>query len=95
MTMCVTLSAGRAPVVGPADPVHLLLAGGVAGAASRTATAPLDRLKVIVQATGARQGLLEGIRRIHSEGGLWGFWRSNGTNVLKIIGAEIIVSALF
>ena len=31
------------------DPVVTLLAGAVAGCCSRTATAPLDRVKVIVQ----------------------------------------------
>jgi len=66
------------------DPVVTLLAGALAGCCSRTATAPLDRVKVIVQATGANQGLIEGFKRIYYEGGWRAFWRSNGINVVKV-----------
>ncbi|KAM4748010.1 mitochondrial adenyl nucleotide antiporter SLC25A23-like [Rhinophrynus dorsalis] len=64
-----------------------LLAGGVAGAVSRTGTAPLDRLKVLMQVHGSRsQGLsmLRGLRGMIEEGGLRSLWRGNGINVLKI-----------
>eukprot|EP01018_Ginkgo_biloba_P017803 Gb_34319 [translate_table: standard] len=61
-----------------------LIAGGVAGALSRTATAPLDRLKVAlqVQTTGAH--VMPAIKNIFKEGGLLGFFRGNGINVLKV-----------
>ena len=64
-----------------------LVAGGVAGAFSRTATAPLDRLKVILQAQtqGKSSSMLNGLLGIYKEGGLKAFFRGNGTNVLKII----------
>ncbi|CAI9581615.1 unnamed protein product, partial [Staurois parvus] len=64
-----------------------LLAGGVAGAVSRTGTAPLDRLKVLMQVHGSKsQGLsmLRGVKAMIEEGGLRSLWRGNGINVLKI-----------
>ncbi|KAE8620159.1 hypothetical protein XENTR_v10010124 [Xenopus tropicalis] len=62
-----------------------LLAGGVAGAVSRTGTAPLDRLKVLMQVHGS-QGLsiLRGLRVMIEEGGVRSLWRGNGINVIKI-----------
>lgn len=68
----------------------VLVAGGVAGAVSRTATAPFDRLKVLLQA-GARidgrpvAGIVDGMRAIYREGGLAAFFRGNGTNIVKIM----------
>ncbi|KAI2803020.1 hypothetical protein BLOT_007143 [Blomia tropicalis] len=62
-----------------------LIAGGVAGAVSRTATAPLDRLKVFLQVRGAEfNGLGVCLRHMIQEGGVVSLWRGNGINVLKI-----------
>ncbi|XP_027359167.1 calcium-binding mitochondrial carrier protein SCaMC-1-like [Abrus precatorius] len=61
-----------------------LIAGGVAGAASRTTTAPLDRLKVVLQVQTARAHIMPAIKDIWKEGGLLGFYRGNGLNVLKV-----------
>ena len=61
-----------------------LIAGGVAGAASRTATAPLDRLKVIMQVQTSKSGLMLAIKDIWKEGRLPGFFRGNGLNVVKV-----------
>ena len=61
-----------------------LIAGGVAGAASRTATAPLDRLKVVLQIQTTRAQIMPAIKDIWKEGGLLGFFRGNGLNVLKV-----------
>lgn len=61
-----------------------LIAGGVAGAASRTATAPLDRLKVILQVQTARAQIMPAVKDILKEGGLLGFFRGNGLNVMKV-----------
>lgn len=63
-----------------------LVAGGVAGAVSRTCTAPLDRLKVFLQVHGRRQfsSLSSCLRHMLHEGGLKSLWRGNGINVLKI-----------
>lgn len=62
-----------------------LLAGAVAGAVSRTCTAPLDRLKVFLQVRGSEfNSLTLCFRHLLNEGGWRSFWRGNGINVLKI-----------
>lgn len=69
-------------------PAYLInfIAGGVAGAVSRTLTAPLDRLKVLMM-TGnvSGQTVGQGLRSIYAEGGFVAFYRGNGSNVVKII----------
>ncbi|XP_013003761.1 mitochondrial adenyl nucleotide antiporter SLC25A23 isoform X1 [Cavia porcellus] len=64
-----------------------LVAGAVAGAVSRTGTAPLDRLKVFMQVHASktnRLNILGGLRSMVQEGGARSLWRGNGINVLKI-----------
>ncbi|XP_057866389.2 calcium-dependent mitochondrial ATP-magnesium/phosphate carrier protein 2 isoform X1 [Cryptomeria japonica] len=61
-----------------------LIAGGVAGALSRTATAPLDRLKVKLQVQTSGAHVAPAIKDIFREGGVLGFFRGNGINVLKV-----------
>nr|CAD7406548.1 unnamed protein product [Timema poppensis] len=62
-----------------------LVSGGVAGAVSRTCTAPLDRLKVYLQVHGTKTtGIRHCWAHLFQEGGIWSFWRGNGINVLKI-----------
>ncbi|XP_014873893.1 calcium-binding mitochondrial carrier protein SCaMC-1-like isoform X1 [Poecilia latipinna] len=64
-----------------------LVAGAVAGAVSRTGTAPLDRLKVFMQVHSSaanKISLIGGFRQMIVEGGLTSLWRGNGINVLKI-----------
>ncbi|KAF7988470.1 hypothetical protein HCN44_001043 [Aphidius gifuensis] len=62
-----------------------LLSGGIAGAVSRTCTAPLDRIKVYLQVHGTRQcNILSCFKYMLREGGVMSLWRGNGINVLKI-----------
>ncbi|TWW66816.1 Calcium-binding mitochondrial carrier protein SCaMC-2 [Takifugu flavidus] len=65
-----------------------LVAGAGAGAVSRTSTAPLDRLKVLMQVHGSRSktmgGVIGGFTQMIREGGLRSLWRGNGINVIKI-----------
>ncbi|KAK8940039.1 Mitochondrial adenine nucleotide transporter ADNT1 [Platanthera guangdongensis] len=61
-----------------------LIAGGVAGASSRTATAPLDRLKVLMQIQTKRSQIIPAIKDIFKEGRFKGFFRGNGLNVIKV-----------
>ncbi|KAL1812647.1 hypothetical protein ACET3Z_022712 [Daucus carota] len=60
------------------------IAGGVAGAASRTATAPLDRLKVMLQVQTTRASVLPAVKAIWKQGGVFSFFRGNGLNVVKV-----------
>ncbi|THH05020.1 hypothetical protein EW146_g10014 [Bondarzewia mesenterica] len=67
------------------------IAGGVAGAASRTVVSPLERLKIIQQVqprTGdAKQykGVWKSLVRMWQEEGFKGFMRGNGINCVRII----------
>jgi len=67
-------------------PAKLLLAGGVAGAVSRSATAPLDRLKMLLQVHEGQHGMTirSGLRIMSAEGSIKAFFKGNGANVLKI-----------
>lgn len=64
-----------------------LSAGAMAGAVSRTGTAPLDRMKVFMQVHSSKSNkisLVGGFKQMLKEGGLMSLWRGNGINVLKI-----------
>lgn len=61
--------------------------GGVAGVVSRTATAPIDRLKVMAQAgaPGSKSlSMAAACRHVYTTAGLRGFFRGNLTNCVKI-----------
>uniref|UniRef100_UPI003AAF6381 mitochondrial adenyl nucleotide antiporter SLC25A24-like isoform X1 n=1 Tax=Centroberyx gerrardi TaxID=166262 RepID=UPI003AAF6381 len=64
-----------------------LVAGAMAGAVSRTGTAPLDRVKVFMQVHSSKSNrisLVGGLKQMIKEGGVTSLWRGNGVNVLKI-----------
>ncbi|KAA8584674.1 hypothetical protein FQN60_008459 [Etheostoma spectabile] len=64
-----------------------LVAGGGAGAVSRTCTAPLDRLKVLMQVHSSKSNSMRmtgGFVQMIREGGVRSLWRGNGINVIKI-----------
>lgn len=72
--------------------LKVLIAGGISGAISRTGTAPLDRIKVLMQA-GVREtkegrvisDFMTATRSIYQQGSWKGFFNGNGANVLKIV----------
>lgn len=73
------------------DAVKVFGCGAVAGALSRTATAPLDRVRtvLILQAASRstvpmRKGMWAQLQRIYATGGWRAFYQGNGTNLLKI-----------
>jgi len=66
------------------------VAGGCAGAASRTVVSPLERLKIIqqVQPRGSEsqyKGVWRSLMRMWQEEGFKGFMRGNGINCLRIV----------
>jgi hypothetical protein len=75
--------------------VSYFVAGGAAGATSRTVVSPLERLKIIMQvqpkaagggvgSKGAYTGVLSGLTKMWHEEGFKGFMRGNGINCLRI-----------
>ncbi|KAH9538295.1 hypothetical protein CY35_16G099400 [Sphagnum magellanicum] len=70
--------------IGKHNTARYLLAGAVAGALSRTVTAPLDRLKVLLQVQTNSAGVIAGLWHIYKQSGFMGFFRGNGINILKV-----------
>ncbi|CAD7967028.1 unnamed protein product [Amoebophrya sp. A120] len=80
--------------------VRKLLCGMVAGATSRTVTAPIERAKLIMQATpmsttGARSTFLDTFTRIYRHGTLYDYFRGNGANCVKIAPETALKFLLF
>ncbi|KAG0350552.1 hypothetical protein BGZ54_003753 [Gamsiella multidivaricata] len=69
-----------------------MLAGGIAGTAAKTAIAPLDRVKILFQASnpqfekyaGTWTGVFKAARDIHKIGGVRGLFQGNSATVLRI-----------
>merc|ERR1719238_326152 len=69
-------------------------AGGVAGAVAKTATAPIERVKLLIQTQDANPKILSGevprytgivncFTRVSAEQGFSAFWRGNTVNVIR------------
>jgi len=70
------------------------LAGGISGAVSKTITAPIERVKLIIQTQDANPKIVSGevprytgivncFIRVRSEQGIGAFWRGNATNCIR------------
>lgn len=62
-----------------------LLAGAIAGAVSRTATAPIDRLRTLMQVSRTTLTMGGALASMLAGEGVRGFYKGNGTSVLKIM----------
>ncbi|KAI4355198.1 hypothetical protein L6164_003992 [Bauhinia variegata] len=66
-----------------------LVAGGVAGGVSRTAVAPLERLKILLQVQNPHNikynGTIQGLKYIWRTEGIRGMFKGNGTNCARIV----------
>ena len=71
-----------------------MVAGAFSGAVTKTATAPLERIKIIFQVQGmAKQDLvkpkytsiLQTLALVSKEEGVHALWKGNGANVLRVI----------
>ena len=70
--------------------VASFLAGGVAGAVSRTLVSPLERLKILLQVQSAgrneyKLSIPQGLAKMWREEGWRGFMRGNGSNCIRIV----------
>ena len=62
-----------------------LCAGGFAGAMSRTVTAPVDRIRLFMQAGSIKGTVREVARKSVERDGFLSLWRGNGVNCVKIV----------
>lgn len=79
---------------GSTDFIINFLAGGVSGAVAKTATAPIERVKLLIQTQDANPKIISGevkrytgivdcFSRVASEQGVKAFWRGNLTNIIR------------
>ncbi|XP_024962249.1 mitochondrial carrier protein CoAc1 isoform X1 [Cynara cardunculus var. scolymus] len=71
-------------------PVYVkeLIAGGAAGAFAKTAVAPLERIKILLQTRTQgfhSLGVYQSLKRLLKHEGLPGFYKGNGASVLRIV----------
>jgi solute carrier family 25 (mitochondrial adenine nucleotide translocator), member 4/5/6/31 len=70
------------------------LAGGISGAVAKTATAPIERVKLLIQTQDANPKIISGevarytgivdcFTRVAKEQGIGAFWRGNLTNIIR------------
>ncbi|KAM2909568.1 hypothetical protein FF1_002532 [Malus domestica] len=66
-----------------------LVVGGVAGGVSRTAVAPLERMKLFLQVQNPHNikynGTIQGLKHIWRNKGFRGLFKGNGTNCARIV----------
>jgi solute carrier family 25 (adenine nucleotide translocator) protein 4/5/6/31 len=79
---------------GATDFVINFLAGGISGAVAKTCTAPIERVKLLIQTQDANPKIISGevarytgivncFSRVASEQGVGAFWRGNLTNIIR------------
>jgi len=72
-----------------------LLAGGLAGAVSKSAVAPLERLTTIMMADVSGHGFRRSFMHMWRDGGLIGLWSGNAATLAKIFPQTAIQFAAF
>ena len=93
-------SASESPVPSVTDRMYAVAmggrqaaAGGMAGIIARTASAPLDRIKLLFQVQAmegagmsgkAYTGIGQALAKIYREEGVLAFWKGNGVNVIRV-----------
>ena len=85
------------------DPVAFakdLAAGGISGSVAKTATAPIERVKLLIQTQDANPKIISGemprytgivncFTRVASEQGVGSFWRGNVANVMRYFPTQV------
>ena len=81
------MTASPAPVVKQKTNYGHLLTGGIADDVYRTATSPLERLRILQQ-TAAKGykglGTMGSLSYMYKSEGMYGFFKGNGATVMKI-----------
>ena len=72
------------------SPMRSLLAGAAAGAFSKTATAPIERIKLLLQLAPEETSVRQAVRDVYQKEGLLAFWRGNSPAVLQKAGSSAL-----
>lgn len=79
--------------------VQNMICGGISGAIARTATSPLDVVKIILQCQRGPNpkysGVADAFSKILAEQGIAGFWKGNNLALLRIIPYSAVKFAAF
>ena len=74
------------------DAARRLLAGGTSGIVTKTMTAPLERVKILLQlrsmskaTVSSSSSILGTIRSVLKDDGVRGFWKGNGANCIRVV----------
>jgi solute carrier family 25 (adenine nucleotide translocator) protein 4/5/6/31 len=83
-------AAAAKPKAFKTNPVEDFMLGGAAAAVSKTAAAPIERVKLLLQNAGEMPagfkpyaGIVDVFRRVPQEEGFLAFWKGNWANVLR------------
>lgn len=94
-TMATTSSTAYAPPSSAADMTRRMVCGGLAGMIAKTATNPLDRIRMLAQTGehggGSSNNVFDLYRRILKQEGIAGLWAGNGANLLRVFPAKAAV----
>ncbi len=90
------------PYCSPMNPISYYnnIIGGVSGAFAKTCTAPIERVKLIIQTQDANprirsgeiqrySGITNCFKRVAKEQGIAAFWRGNLTNVIRYFPTQV------
>lgn len=73
--------------------ILLLPLGGIGGCVAKTATSPLERIRVLAQTGAIEKGILHSAREIFESEGFRGYWRGNFTNCIRVFPAKGVLFA--
>ncbi|KAL3232978.1 hypothetical protein RNJ44_04894 [Nakaseomyces bracarensis] len=75
------------------------IAGGLAGAISRTAVSPFERVKILLQVqsstTAYNKGLFDAIHQVYKEENVKGLFRGNGLNCIRVFPYSAVQFVVF
>ena len=74
------------------DTARRLLAGGASGVVTKSMTAPLERIKILLQlrsmskvTASSSSSILGTMRAVLRDEGIRGFWKGNGANCTRVV----------
>ena len=76
------------------SPIRSLMAGAAAGAFSKTVTAPIERVKLLLQLVPDETSIRQVVRNVYQQEGFLAFWRGNSFSVIQKTGNSALTFML-